>query len=85
MSRVCPSGGGCFFAGIGGCGGIATSGDYAFQAGVGIGGGGAAAGYGVDPVQTVGMGMAEGEPVDPLATKVGDVYMEDPQMWIPKN
>ncbi len=76
---------GCFFAGVGGCGGISTSGDYTAQVGVGVGGWGAAAGYGVDPIQTIGMGMAEGEPVDPFATKVGDVYMEDPQMWIPQN
>jgi len=80
-----PSGSLCLFAGVGGCGGISTSGDYAGQVGVGIGGWGAAAGYGVDPIQTIGMGMVNGEPVDPLATKVGDVYMEDPQMWIPQN
>jgi hypothetical protein len=31
------------------------------------------------------MGMVNGEPVDPLATKVGDVYMEDPYMFVPQN
>lgn len=80
-----PSGSACFFAGVGGCGGISTSGHSAGQLGVGIGGWGATAGYGVDPIQTVGMGMVEGEPVDPLATKVGDVYMEDPYTFIPQN
>ncbi len=80
-----PSGSVCFFYGVGGCGGISTSGDYAGQAGVGIGGWGAAAGYGVDPVQTMITGMVEGEPVDPLATNVGGIYMEDPQTWIPQN
>ena len=80
-----PSGSGCFFAGIGGCVGISTSGDVAGQIGVGIGGKGAVVGYGFDPVDTIGLGMAKGEPADPLATRVGDVYMEDPQMWIPQN
>jgi RHS repeat-associated protein len=76
---------GCFFDGIGGCGGLTPGGDFAGQLGVGVGAWGAAGGYGVDLVDTVGMGMAEGEPVDPLATKVGDVYMEDPNIWIPQN
>lgn len=80
-----PSGSGCFFAGVGACVGISASGDYASQVGVGIGGWGAAAGYGVDPVDIIGMGMAIGEPVDPLATQVGDVYMEDPYTFIPQN
>jgi RHS repeat-associated protein len=80
-----PSGSVCVFYGVGGCGGISTSGDYAGQAGIGIGGWGAAAGYGIDPVQTMIKGMVEGEPVDPLAINVGGIYMEDPQTWIPQN
>jgi len=31
------------------------------------------------------LGMVEGEPVISFATKVGDVYMGDPQTWIPQN
>jgi RHS repeat-associated protein len=80
-----PSGSVCVFYGVGGCGGISTSGDYAGQVGVGIGGWGAAAGYGIDPVQTMINGMVEGQPADPLATNVGGIYMEDPQTWIPQN
>jgi hypothetical protein len=57
------------------------SGDFAAQVGVGVGAGGAG-GWGFDPIDKVGMGMVEGEPVDPFATQVGDVYMEDPQTWI---
>ncbi len=66
----------CGFDGLGGCGGF-TSNAEAVQVGVGVGGRGIVAGYGLDPVQALVTGMVEGEPVDPLATNVGGIYMED--------
>ena len=71
-----PSVNGCGFYGVGLCAGKSLSGETALQAGVGIGGWGAAAGSGIDPVQTL-KDTVLSHPAGPLATKVGSVYMVD--------
>lgn len=79
-----PSASGCFFDVVGGCAGASTSGDVAVQFGFGLGGWGGSSGYGVDPIQTVVMGMYSGSPANPLAT-VPDgsgMYWEDPSMGL---
>jgi hypothetical protein len=66
----------------GGCGGVSlSSGDTAFQLGVGIGGG-ASGSYGIDPIDVFLTGAYNNTPMDPMATvPAGGMYWQDPLIF----
>ncbi len=80
-----PSGVACGFVIVGGCYGVAASGDQAGQFGVGLGGWGGSGGVGYDFIRILVEGMVNGEEPDPFATKMGDAYFEDVTGMLPIN